>query len=56
MGLSMRRRLPYFLVLFFLPLAAPSGLIAEPPSPPISGVVRHLQKPVADALIAGPTS
>ena len=51
MGLSMRRRLPYFLALLFLPLAAPSGLIAEPPSPPISGVVRHLQKPVADALI-----
>ncbi|HEY6050487.1 MAG TPA: hypothetical protein VIZ58_04505, partial [Thermoanaerobaculia bacterium] len=51
MGPSMRRRLPYFLVLLVLPLAAPSGLTAEPPSPPISGVVRHLQKPVADALI-----
>jgi len=39
------------LALLFLPLAAPVGLRAEPPSPPISGVVRHLQKPVADALI-----
>jgi hypothetical protein len=45
----MRRRLPVFLVLF--PLAAAGRAVAEPPAPPISGVVSHLQKPVADALV-----
>jgi hypothetical protein len=51
MGPSMRRRLPYYLVLLVGAFAAPGAMLAEPPSPPISGVVRHLQKPVADALI-----
>jgi hypothetical protein len=46
----MRRRLPIVL-LFVLPLAVAGRAAAEPPAPPISGVVSHLQKPVADALI-----
>ncbi len=51
MGPKMRRRLPYYLILLIGALAVPCGMLGEPPSPPISGVVRHLQKPVADALI-----
>ncbi len=46
----MRRRLLVLLVLF-LPLATAGRMRAEPPAPPISGIVSHLQKPVADALV-----
>jgi hypothetical protein len=48
-----RMRRPY-LALFavFLPLAAAGRAVADaPPAPPISGVVSHLQKPIADALV-----
>lgn len=46
-------RRPY-LALFatFLPLVAAGAAVGEtPPAPPISGVVSHLQKPIADALV-----
>lgn len=47
----MRRRTPLLLVLL-LPLATASRGFAEPPpAPPISGIVSHLDKPIADALI-----
>ena len=46
----MRRRFPVFLLLL-IPLLSPGLANAEPPAPPISGVVSHLQKPVADALV-----
>ena len=46
----MRRRLPVLLVLF-VPLATAGRMRAEPPAPPISGIVSHLQRPVADALV-----
>jgi hypothetical protein len=47
----MRRRTSISLALLLFPLVHTSGLLAEPPAPPISGIVSHLQKPVADALV-----
>ncbi len=46
----MRRFFPVFLVLL-IPLLGPGSATAEPPAPPISGVVSHLQKPISDALV-----
>ncbi len=46
----MRRRLLHLLALL-LALAPAGALVAEPPAPPISGVVSHLQKPIGDALV-----
>lgn len=48
----MRRRIPLLLVLL-APLATAGRSFAEPPpaASPISGVVSHLQKPIADALV-----
>jgi len=48
----MRRSVPAFLAAV-LPLFGASGLAlaAPPPAPPISGVVRHLEQPIAGALV-----
>lgn len=47
----MRRRRPGVLT-WLLPLLASGGsLLASPPAPPISGVVSHLEAPVASALV-----
>jgi hypothetical protein len=48
----MRSRTPLLLV-FLLPLATAGRSFAEPPpsAPPISGIVSHLEKPIADALV-----
>src|SRR6266496_1273034 len=48
----MRRRLPAFLAAL-LPLFGVGGIAvaAPPPAPPISGVVRHLERPIAGALV-----
>ena len=46
----MRRSLPALFALL-VPVATAHRAVAEPPAPPISGVVSHLQKPIADALV-----
>ena len=45
------RRSTLVLAALLFPLATAERIIAEPPAPPISGVVSHLQKPIADALV-----
>jgi len=44
-------RRPFLALVALLPLAFAERAVAEPPAPPISGVVSHLQKPIADALV-----
>src|SRR2546430_9098775 len=48
----MRRRLPAFIAAF-VPLfgAGATAFATPPPAPPISGVVRHLEQPIAGALV-----
>ena len=48
--LLMRRRQALLACLFGL-LLGRGWILASPPAPPISGVVSHLQQPIADALV-----
>src|SRR5437868_3464503 len=47
----MTRRGTAVAVLVFLLSAASGWVLAEPPAPPISGVVRHLEAPVPGVLV-----